>query len=219
MVLALAAVVLTARVSVEFDSPCVFLNHGVQSHRFADPAAAVPMMEQAMQHVAAALRSLPQAMANGTATDVWALAQQSAAYVQQHPCALNSSVPPLPVRPFFSCIEGPLQSPATHHAVYESALCRVLRVDVPPGQMEPFHAHGRFHIMLEQGPLWGLNYRDETNATVFSRPALGPGALPHTRVQWMDPEWIHSVENTESVPNTGWTYLIEVKDLAELAMG
>ena len=176
-------------------------------------------MQQAVQHVAAALRSIPHGvLVNSTAGDAWALAQQSAAYVLQQgpPCAINSSVPPLPVRPFFSCIEGPLQSPATHHRVFESKLCRVLRVDVPPGQMEPFHAHGRFHIMLEQGPLWGLNYRNETNATVFSRPPLGAGAPQHTRVQWMDPEWIHSVENTESVPNTGWTYLVEVKDLAEL---
>ena len=84
----------------EFDSPCAFLHHGVQSQRFADPALVVPTMQQAVQHVAAALRSIPHGvLVNSTAGDAWALAQQSAAYVLQQgpPCAINSSVPPLPV--------------------------------------------------------------------------------------------------------------------------
>ena len=42
----------------EFDSPCVFLQHGAQSHRFANPALPISMMQQAAQHVAAALRHL-----------------------------------------------------------------------------------------------------------------------------------------------------------------
>ncbi len=98
-------------------------------------------------------------------------------------------------------------APNSHKVLFENAIVRVLEVRVPPGTKEPFHQHHLPSIFINLdagGSIAASRYYNEdgkmtrdTPRTV--KPVKNP---PEWRIQWMKPEPLHAIENTETVESS-----------------
>jgi hypothetical protein len=76
---------------------------------------------------------------------------------------------------------------------------QVLSVSVPTNTREPFHTHEAFSFMCinmggDSGD--GQTYFNEHNQIVFNDKPHKPNQSADIHVQWMVPEWFHSIQNT-----------------------
>lgn len=84
-----------------------------------------------------------------------------------------------------------IAAPDSHKILFENEKVRVVEVVVKPGQKEPMHHHKWPGVMVIDRPT-NLKYYDENNVLDIVN------AKNTTKVEWMDPEPIHAVENTDS---------------------
>ncbi len=113
-------------------------------------------------------------------------------------------------------------APESHKVLFENAFVRVLQVRVAPGAKEPMHHHQWPSIFLnwDAGGRTGHQRIYHADGSVHDIPSqerpLAPGVW---RVQWMEPEPMHSIENLEtsesakSLPQRPPTVRVEFKFL------
>jgi predicted metal-dependent enzyme (double-stranded beta helix superfamily) len=83
-------------------------------------------------------------------------------------------------------------APASHKTLFENEMVRVVEVVIEPGQKEPMHHHKWPSVMVVDHPT-NLKYYNEKNE-VFDIA----NTKQVTKVEWMDPEPMHAVKNTDS---------------------
>lgn len=119
-------------------------------------------------------------------------------YVQtQAPCT-NNTGQPFPFRPWQDCLEGPVAAPKSHTVLWSNDDVQVLFVAVPTMTREPYHVHSDLSLMFvnkdgDNGE--GQRYYDEANTVVWEQPPHAPNASAPLQVQFMAPEWFHSIQN------------------------
>lgn len=87
-----------------------------------------------------------------------------------------------------------LAAPASHRVLLDNDRVRVLEVVIEAGTREPEHTHQAFSVMITDEPARIRYY--QAGALSFESPAR-PGPPPGVRVQWLEPEGPHSVENID----------------------
>jgi hypothetical protein len=87
-----------------------------------------------------------------------------------------------------------LAAPGSHRILLDNDRVRVLEVVIEPGAREPEHTHQAPSIMIVDEPARIRYY--QAGALVSESPAR-PASSPGVRVQWMQPEGPHSVENID----------------------
>jgi hypothetical protein len=95
-------------------------------------------------------------------------------------------------------------APRSHKVLFENAVVRVLEVRVPPGTKEPFHQHRLPSIFIERdagGPIRSSRYFNQDGKMTRDTPrTVNPVKHPpEWRIQWMKPELLHAIENTETI--------------------
>lgn len=91
-------------------------------------------------------------------------------------------------------LEGPVAAPQSHRTLFESTRLRVLEVIVKPGEREPRHTHRHPSVLIVDG-VAPIRYHEEDGHTI-DIPAPTPSSP--IRVELMDPEEPHAVENLGS---------------------
>ena len=104
-----------------------------------------------------------------------------------------------PFHPWNDCTEGPVAAPDSHTVLNTTSQVSVLLVQVLPEIKEPFHTHSLSSIMItdvkgDSG--CGQKYYDEHNEVLFEQPSHDPDPDAMMHIQFMSPEWFHSIENT-----------------------
>jgi len=85
-------------------------------------------------------------------------------------------------------------APASHRVLIENDRVRVLEVVIDPQTHEPEHTHGAASVMIVDEPARIRYYVGD--ALQFESPGRSESP-PAIRVQWMEPEGPHSVENVD----------------------
>lgn len=88
-------------------------------------------------------------------------------------------------------------APDSHRLILENESVRVVEILIEPGRKEPAHTHRWPSVMLVHEPA-RIRYYREDGALEFESPVAGDGTSP--RVEWLEPESPHSVENIDEVP-------------------
>ena len=87
-----------------------------------------------------------------------------------------------------------LAAPASHRVLIENDRVRVLEVVIGAQTHEPEHTHRAASVMIVDEPA-RIRYH-VGDAPQFESPERS-GSPPGIRVQWMEPEGPHSVENID----------------------
>ena len=119
-------------------------------------------------------------------------------FVQTHAACTNNTGEPFPFRPWQDCLEGPVAAPKSHTVLWSNEDVQVLFVAVPTMTREPYHVHSDLSLMFvnrdgDNGE--GQRYFDEANNVVWEQPPHAPNASAPLQVQFMAPEWFHSIQN------------------------
>jgi hypothetical protein len=85
-------------------------------------------------------------------------------------------------------------APTSHRVLLENDQVRVLEVTIEPGNREPEHTHRAPSVMIVDEPARLRYYAPDAPPLELGRRS---GTKPGPRVQWMDPEGPHSVENID----------------------
>jgi hypothetical protein len=80
----------------------------------------------------------------------------------------------------------------SHRLMLENERVRVLEVIVEPGVREPEHTHQAVSVMIIDEPARTRYYQGDELVS-----ESGPDAGTGVRVQWLEPEGPHSVENID----------------------
>lgn len=129
------------------------------------------------------------------------LMQSIAEYISITPCGSHDGekTNPFPFRPWHDCLEGPVAAAQSHTVLWQRPKdVQVLHVSVPYLQREPYHVHSDLSIMFvnphgDNGE--GQQYFNEANQSVFKHLPHEPNATAPLQVQFMKPEWFHSIQN------------------------
>jgi hypothetical protein len=126
-------------------------------------------------------------------------------YIETAPCTDNATEC-TPFRPWLPCADGPVAAPKSHHLITNTSALGLLSVTVPTSTREPFHTHQAFSVMLvniggDDGD--GQRYFNEHDEIVFDHPPHPPNPNADIHVQWMQPEWFHSIQNTGPLHHQG----------------
>lgn len=119
-------------------------------------------------------------------------------YMETIPCHTNITDCPI-FHPWKKCIEGPIAAPNSHTILNTTRTVEVLSVQVPTRTREPFHTHHALSLMLtniggDSGD--GQRYYDEHDQILWETKPHAPNSTADIHIQWMLPEWFHSIENT-----------------------
>lgn len=89
-------------------------------------------------------------------------------------------------------MEGIVAAPQSHRVLLETPAVRVLEVVIQPGSREPEHTHRHPSVMIVDQPAQ-IRYYDRGDLVFESTSEAHTTGPP--RVEWMDPEGPHAVEN------------------------
>ena len=98
-------------------------------------------------------------------------------------------------------LDGVRAAPESHLVLVENEAVRTLEVVIPPGHREPLHTHRWPSVMIVDRPARIRYYGSHGDLEFESPPHLeGPGpAEAALRVEWLEAEGPHSVENVDDV--------------------
>jgi hypothetical protein len=96
--------------------------------------------------------------------------------------------------PWPETMDALIAAPASHRVLLDNDQVRVLDVEIQPGTREPEHTHQAPSIMIVDEPARIRYYVGDT-VRYESAPRSEPPA--QRRVNWLDPEGPHSVENID----------------------
>jgi len=82
-------------------------------------------------------------------------------------------------------------APNSHEVLFENDRVRVIRVVIQPGEKEPMHHHQWSSVMIVDVPT-DLNYFDAEGRCQKIVAVKGK-----RKIEWMDPEPMHAVENLD----------------------
>jgi len=110
--------------------------------------------------------------------------------------------------PWPDSLDAIVAAPAHHTVLLENERVRVLRTNIPPGDVVPLHTH-RWGGVAYLESFSHFIRRDENGEILFdSRNSPEPSVIPCA--QWMPPLPPHTVENLGPKPIT--ILIIELKD-------
>jgi hypothetical protein len=99
--------------------------------------------------------------------------------------------------PWPASLDALCAAPDSHRLLLENEKVRVLEVNIPAGHKEPWHTHRRSSLMLidQSASIRYFRSKDDFD----ERPRITPedGMI---RIEWLEPEGFHSVENTDTIP-------------------
>jgi predicted metal-dependent enzyme (double-stranded beta helix superfamily) len=96
--------------------------------------------------------------------------------------------------PWPDSMDAMIAAPTSHRVLLENDHVRVLEVTIEPGRHEPEHTHRAASVMIVDEPARIIYHAPGAEPLEFGQQ-LGTKSGP--RVQWMEPEGPHSVENTD----------------------
>lgn len=98
--------------------------------------------------------------------------------------------------PWPDSLDALTAAPASHRLLLENEKVRVLEVSIPAGHKEPWHTHRRASLMLidQSASIRYLRSEDDFD----ERPRVVPKDRM-VRIEWLEPEGIHCVENTDTI--------------------
>ena len=109
--------------------------------------------------------------------------------------------------PWPDSMDAVLAAPRSHRVVFENERTRVLEVSIAAGEREPEHTHRWPSVMVVHQPARIRYYTGDT--LTFTSPEQPP-PQPVPRLNWLDPEGPHSVENIDG--HTYAAFRIEFKN-------
>jgi hypothetical protein len=95
-------------------------------------------------------------------------------------------------------LDAVVAAPGSHRVIFENRVTRVLEVTIAPGEREPEHTHRWPSVMVVHRPARIRYYTGDT--LTFTSPEQPPPADRGLRLDWLNPEVPHSVENIDSQP-------------------
>jgi len=98
--------------------------------------------------------------------------------------------------PWPASLDALVAAPSSHGLLFENARVRVVEVTLEPGAREPEHTDRWPSVMIVDQPARIRYYRQ--GRPVSESPGVAPAHRP--RVQWLDAERPHAVENLDSHP-------------------
>ncbi|WP_372910173.1 hypothetical protein [Salinigranum sp.] len=104
--------------------------------------------------------------------------------------------------PWPDSLDALAAAPDSHRVCFENDRVRVVEVVVPPGETEPVHTHRWPSVMLV-GRAARVRYYDGDGDVVSEspeRPDDESATQSPPRVEWLEPEGPHAVENVDTVP-------------------
>jgi len=151
------------------------------------------------------LATIPESVAVGDCGLPQGLLASVDEYINTHAPCVNNTGEPFPFRPWQDCLEGPVAAPKSHTVLWSNDDVQVLYVQVPTLTREPYHVHSDLSFMFvnpngDNGE--GQRYYDETNTVLWEQPPHEPNASAPLQVQFMAPEWFHSIQNLGSLNNS-----------------
>lgn len=96
--------------------------------------------------------------------------------------------------PWPEAMDALLAAPGSHRVLLDDDRARVLEVVIEPGIREHEHTHRAPSVVIVDEPARIRYY--QAGPLLFESPARS-GSPPGVRVQWMQPEGPHSVENID----------------------
>jgi hypothetical protein len=96
--------------------------------------------------------------------------------------------------PWPGTLDALVAAPDSHRVIMENSQVRVLEVVIEPGRHEPEHTHQAASVMIVDEPARLRYYEGETLR--WESPERS-GTPEGVRVNWMEPEGPHSVENID----------------------
>jgi hypothetical protein len=98
--------------------------------------------------------------------------------------------------PWSDSLDAVCAAPDSHRILLENEHVRVLEVIIPAGHKEPWHTHRRPSLMLIDQSAAIRYFRSENDFD--ERPRKIPESSA-TRIEWLEPEGIHCVENVDTM--------------------
>jgi hypothetical protein len=93
-------------------------------------------------------------------------------------------------------LDAVVAAAGSHRVIFENRVTRVLEVTITPGEREPEHTHRWPSVMVVHRPARIRYYTGDT--LTFTSPEQPPPADRGPRLDWLNPEVPHSVENIDS---------------------
>jgi hypothetical protein len=95
-------------------------------------------------------------------------------------------------------LDAVVAAPDSHRVAFENEHARVLEVTIGPGHREPEHTHRWPSVMVVHRPARIRYYTGDV--LTFTSPKRESESESRPRVNWLDPEGPHSVENIDTKP-------------------
>ncbi len=96
--------------------------------------------------------------------------------------------------PWPDALDAVVTTPTSHRVLLENDRVRVLEVTIEPGTRETEHTHRAVSVMIVDEPARIRYYAPGAQPSEVSQES---GTAPGPRVQWMEREGPHSVENID----------------------
>ena len=93
--------------------------------------------------------------------------------------------------PWPDSFDAVVAAPESHKILLENNFVRVTEVIIKPNHKEPHHTHKWRSVMIVDAPT-DLRYYDKDNKMTAI------AGVYETKIEWMNPEGLHSVENLNS---------------------